>query len=575
MRPILALTGAAASAADVGCSRCPTRHARVRRTSRRSSRSTATTGRRSPRRMHAPAEPRPRSCELRGLGDPLDLARGRRGLPAAQPAAQPLRRRARGSCTSATSAFLGASGRAARPFVIGVAGSVAVGKSTVARLLRELLARWEDTPRVELVTTDGFLLPERRARAPRAHGAQGLPRVVRPPRAAALRQRGQERRRRGARAVLLAPRVRHRARRRDRRAPARRAHRRGPQRAAAADRGHGLAVSDLFDFTIYVDARTSDIDALVRGALPAPAARRVRQPATRTSTATRRSPRRRRATRARSIWRDDQRAEPARRTSCRPASRATLVLRKGADHAVSTACCCARSERGRVGSAAPRPAIGRSADAPSSQSRSDATARQAFVSPTSRARYDRCRERSAVDAGARTRSSVRRSRVRRRRRHRARSSRVQRRVSTARASAGSSRPRDSRHRRRSRASTNGRAASPARVRVEQAIRDAPPQDADQRVLVRAYLAVQRHRAARSWRGGLQTRGARARLGEPCGDRVGGVLVRRLDHDAHHRLGAGRAQQHAAGVAELGLRRGDGGRDDLVVGEPRGGRRRAR
>ncbi|KRV46818.1 type I pantothenate kinase [Wenjunlia vitaminophila] len=45
------------------------------------------------------------------------------------------------------------------PFVIGVAGSVAVGKSTAARLLRALLARWPEHPRVELVTTDGFLLP--------------------------------------------------------------------------------------------------------------------------------------------------------------------------------------------------------------------------------------------------------------------------------------------------------------------------------------------------------------------------------------------------------------------------------
>lgn len=45
------------------------------------------------------------------------------------------------------------------PFIIGVAGSVAVGKSTVARLLKELLSRWEGTPKVALVTTDGFLYP--------------------------------------------------------------------------------------------------------------------------------------------------------------------------------------------------------------------------------------------------------------------------------------------------------------------------------------------------------------------------------------------------------------------------------
>jgi type I pantothenate kinase len=45
------------------------------------------------------------------------------------------------------------------PYIIGVAGSVAVGKSTIARLLRELLVRWPNIPKVDLITTDGFLYP--------------------------------------------------------------------------------------------------------------------------------------------------------------------------------------------------------------------------------------------------------------------------------------------------------------------------------------------------------------------------------------------------------------------------------
>ena len=45
------------------------------------------------------------------------------------------------------------------PYIIGVAGSVAVGKSTTARVLQALLARWPNTPKVDLITTDGFLLP--------------------------------------------------------------------------------------------------------------------------------------------------------------------------------------------------------------------------------------------------------------------------------------------------------------------------------------------------------------------------------------------------------------------------------
>jgi type I pantothenate kinase len=58
----------------------------------------------------------------------------------------------------ATQRFLNA-GDGKAPYIIGVAGSVAVGKSTTARVLEALLARWPNTPKVRLITTDGFLLP--------------------------------------------------------------------------------------------------------------------------------------------------------------------------------------------------------------------------------------------------------------------------------------------------------------------------------------------------------------------------------------------------------------------------------
>lgn len=96
---------------------------------------------------------------LRSIGDPFDLDEVRRIylsvsrlLSAHVEASQLLfQQRLR---------FFGAGNGARKtPFIIGIAGSVAVGKSTTARVLKELLARWPSSPKVDLVTTDGFLLP--------------------------------------------------------------------------------------------------------------------------------------------------------------------------------------------------------------------------------------------------------------------------------------------------------------------------------------------------------------------------------------------------------------------------------
>jgi type I pantothenate kinase len=74
----------------------------------------------------------------------------------------------------ATQSFLGATD-GKMPYIIGVAGSVAVGKSTTARVLKELLARWPNTPKVDLITTDGFLYPNAVLRAQNAMDKKGFP----------------------------------------------------------------------------------------------------------------------------------------------------------------------------------------------------------------------------------------------------------------------------------------------------------------------------------------------------------------------------------------------------------------
>lgn len=73
-----------------------------------------------------------------------------------------------------TSRFLGRQ-EVKVPFILGVAGSVAVGKSTTARVLRALLARWPDHPRVDLITTDGFLLPNSELEARGLMDRKGFP----------------------------------------------------------------------------------------------------------------------------------------------------------------------------------------------------------------------------------------------------------------------------------------------------------------------------------------------------------------------------------------------------------------
>jgi type I pantothenate kinase len=274
----------------------------------------------------------PELVQLRGLGDRLDTSEvGDVYLPLSRlinlyaGGARALHR--------STSEFLHAQG-AATPFVIGVAGSVAVGKSTTARLLRELLARWDDTPRVELVTTDGFLYPnavleERglmdRKGFPESYDRRALLRFVTNVKSGVPEVRAPFY---SHLSYDIVPDAEIVVRRPDILIVE------GLNVLQPPTQGGRLAVSDLFDFTVYVDARTSDIAnwyverflSLQRSAFANPKSYFHRYASLSESDA---------ASQARAIWTAIN--EPNLVQNVLPTrARASLVLRKGGNHAVTS-----------------------------------------------------------------------------------------------------------------------------------------------------------------------------------------------------------------------------------------------
>jgi type I pantothenate kinase len=269
---------------------------------------------------------------LRGIGDVLDMREVREVY---LPLSRLLNLYVAGSrkLHRDTSDFLGERGPTT-PFVIGVAGSVAVGKSTVARLLKELLSRWEDTPRVELVTTDGFLYPNAELERMGLLERKGFPESY--DRRALLRFVSEVK---SGVDEVAAPVYSHLEYDivPDRQILVRRPDVlivEGLNVLQPPTPDSRLAVSDLFDFTVYVDARTQDIARwyeqrflkLQRGAFADPQSYFHRFASLTEEQA---------MDRARRIWSSIN--EPNLVENILPTrSRAKLVLRKDSDHAVST-----------------------------------------------------------------------------------------------------------------------------------------------------------------------------------------------------------------------------------------------
>ena len=305
------------------------------RTSRRTSSSTGRRGRRSRSRCRSRSTPtRSSGCAVSATSStsmrwPRSTCRSR-GCSASTSATS-------ARCTATTTDFLGDAQQARTPFVIGIAGSVAVGKSTTARLLRELLAHWPEHPNVSLVTTDGFLYPNAELESRGLLERKGFPESYDRRALLQVRDRHQVRQGDGHGAGLLPPRVRRDARQAARVAPARHRLDRGAQRAPAGPgrprrdtSGSRCATSSTSRCTSTPPPTTSGAgtpSASCGCARPPSATRRRTSSATRTCRCRRRSPRPS-ASGTRST------APTSTTTSSRRASRATLVLRKDADHSV-------------------------------------------------------------------------------------------------------------------------------------------------------------------------------------------------------------------------------------------------